>query len=171
MTGSHQCTLAVCSTFAEIHSTLTPQCIDALFGVRIPFQSLIQSPEGNPDSSPPVQSPVYVYTGHRTPVGNWYPRPSYIYPMTPETPGLSITFGTLLACRFFETKDCWTFSHCFYWISFCSRVYMYVLGINCPGKLKTISLGEGICTAKANHSWKNIFTHRKSKSTQNEVFL
>ena len=28
------------------------------------------SPEDNPDSSPPIQSPVYVYTGHRTPVGN-----------------------------------------------------------------------------------------------------
>ena len=33
---------AVCSVFAGIHSTLTPQCIDALFGVRIPFQSLVQ---------------------------------------------------------------------------------------------------------------------------------
>ena len=54
-TGSHQCTRAVCNTFAEINSTVTPWCIDALFGVRIPFQSLVQSPEGNPDSSPPVQ--------------------------------------------------------------------------------------------------------------------
>ena len=35
-----------------------PRCIDALFGVRIPFRSLVHSPEVNPDSSPPVQSPV-----------------------------------------------------------------------------------------------------------------
>ena len=47
-TGSHQCTRAFCSIFAGIHSTLTPRCIDALFGVRIPFQSLVQSPEGTP---------------------------------------------------------------------------------------------------------------------------
>ena len=40
------------------------RCIDALCGVRIPFQSLAQSPKGNPDSSPPVQSPVNVYTSH-----------------------------------------------------------------------------------------------------------
>ena len=37
---------------------LPTRCIDALFGARIPFQSLVQSPEDNPDSSPPVQSPV-----------------------------------------------------------------------------------------------------------------
>ena len=42
-TGSHQCTRAVCSTFAEIHSTVAPWCIDALFGVRIPLKSLVQS--------------------------------------------------------------------------------------------------------------------------------
>ena len=54
-TGSHQCTPAVCSTFTEIQSPVTPRCIDALFGV--PFQSLAQSRKGNPDSSPPVQSP------------------------------------------------------------------------------------------------------------------
>ena len=52
------------------NSFYPPRCIDALFGVRIPFQSQVQSPEGNPDSSPPIQSPIYVYTGHRTPVGN-----------------------------------------------------------------------------------------------------
>ena len=34
------------------------RCIDALFGVRIPFRSLVHNPEVNPDSSPPVQSPV-----------------------------------------------------------------------------------------------------------------
>ena len=34
----------------EIYSTHP----GALFGVRIPFQSQLQSPEGNPDSSPPV---------------------------------------------------------------------------------------------------------------------
>ena len=33
------------------------------------------------------------------------PRPFYIYPTTPETAGLSITFGTLSVCRSFETKD------------------------------------------------------------------
>ena len=63
----HQCTRAVCSTFAEIHCTVTPRCIDALFGVRMPFQSLAESPKGNPDSSPPVQSPVMftqVTVGH-----------------------------------------------------------------------------------------------------------
>ena len=60
-TGSHQCTRAVCSTFTEIHSTLTPRCIDALFGIRIPFQSLAQSPKGNPDSSPESS---HVYTSH-----------------------------------------------------------------------------------------------------------
>ena len=115
------------------------------------------SPEGNPDSSPPFQSPVYVCTHHRTPVGNWYLRPTYIYPMiaisekTPETPGLSITFGTLSACRSFETKDYWTFSHCFYRISFCSRVYMYVLGMRLT------------VTAKANHSRQKHFAHGKSK--------
>ena len=37
-TGSHQRTRAVCSIFAEIHPTLTPRCIDALFGVRIHFK-------------------------------------------------------------------------------------------------------------------------------------
>ena len=82
-TGSHQCTRAVCSTFAEIHSTVTPRCIDAA-----------QSPKGNPDSSPPVQSPVMF-----TQVTVLY------YTTTPETPGLSITFGTLSAIRSFETKD------------------------------------------------------------------
>ena len=69
-TNSHQCTRAVCSTFAEIHPTVTLWCIDALFGVSIPFQSLVQSTEGNPESRSPVQSPVHVYTGRRTPVGN-----------------------------------------------------------------------------------------------------
>ena len=29
-----------------------------------------------------------------------------------------------------EAKDCWTLSHCFYTISFCSRVYMYVHGMH-----------------------------------------
>ena len=117
-TGSHQCTPAVCwnSFYTE-----TP-CIDALFGVRIPFQSLVQSPEGNPNSCPSVQSPVHVYTGHKTPVGNWFPKPSYISPATPKNIGLSIAFGTLSTCRSFETKYYWTFSHCFYRISFCSRV-------------------------------------------------
>ena len=41
-----------------LNSFYTPRCIDALFGVRIPFQSLVQGPELNPDSSPPVESPV-----------------------------------------------------------------------------------------------------------------
>ena len=85
-TGSHQCTRAVCSIVAGIRSTLTPRCIDALFGVRIPFQSLVQSPIQIPVRQ--SSDPVHVYTGHRTPVGNWYPKP--IYPATPETPGLSI---------------------------------------------------------------------------------
>ena len=40
---------------------------------------LVLSPEVNPDSSPTVQSPVYVYTGHRTLVGNRFPRPTYIH--------------------------------------------------------------------------------------------
>ena len=35
------------------------------------------------------------------------------------------SFGILLACRSFEVKDYWTFSHCFYKISFSSCVYMY----------------------------------------------
>ena len=60
--NSSQTRLALTSVLgpfaAEIHSTVTPRCIDALCGVRIPFQSLAQSPKGNPDSSPPVQSPV-----------------------------------------------------------------------------------------------------------------
>ena len=38
-------------------------------------------------------------------------------------------FRLLLACRSFEAKDYWTFSHCFHRISFCSRVYMYVHGM------------------------------------------
>ena len=63
-TGSQQCTRAVCSTFTEIQSTVTPRCIDTLFRVRIPFQSLAQSLKSNPDSSPPFQSPVHVYTSH-----------------------------------------------------------------------------------------------------------
>ena len=35
-----------------------------------------------------------------------------------KTPGLSITFVTLSACRSFEAKGYWTFSHCFHRISF-----------------------------------------------------
>ena len=38
-----------------------PRCIDALFGVRIPFQSLAQRRKGNPDSSPETS---HVYTSH-----------------------------------------------------------------------------------------------------------
>ena len=45
----------------EIHST-HPGALMHNSGLE--FQ--VQSPEGNPDSSPPIQSPVYVYTGHRT---------------------------------------------------------------------------------------------------------
>ena len=41
-----------------LNSFYKPQCIDALFTVRIPFQSLVQSPDINPD---PVQSPVHVH--------------------------------------------------------------------------------------------------------------
>ena len=70
---------------------------------------------------------------------------------TPETPSLSITFGTLSACRSFETKDYWSFAHCFYRIFFCYRVYMYVLGM-----CLTV-------TAKAKHSWQKHFDHGKSK--------
>ena len=47
------------------NSFYPPRCIDALFGVRIPFQSQVQSPE----CSPPVQSPVHLYKGHRTAEG------------------------------------------------------------------------------------------------------
>ena len=70
---------------------------------------------------------------------------------TPETPGLSITFGTLSTCRSFKTKDYWTFSHCFYRISFSSRVYMYALGMRLN------------VTGKANHSRQNSLT-AKAKS-------
>ena len=143
------------------------------------------SPEGNPDSSPPVQSPVYVCTHHRTPVGNWYLRPTYIYPMiaiSENTQNAWSFYYTLSTCTYFETKDYWSF----YRISFCSRVYMYVLGMRL------------IVTAKANHSQqkqithsksnslmakanrsrqkqiargKKQFTHSKTKSTQNAIFL
>ena len=66
-----------------------------------------------------------------TQVTERYPKPS-IYPATPETPTLSITFGTLSACKSFEMKDYRASSHCFYRISLCSPVYMYVLaGICC----------------------------------------
>ena len=64
-----------------------------------------------------------------------------------------LTFGTLSACRSFETKDYCTFSHCFYRISFCFRVYMYVLGMHAL-----------TVTAKANHSRQKEFAHGKSKS-------
>ena len=131
------------------NSFYPPRCIDALFGVRIPFRSLIQRL-----IQIPVQSPIHVYTGHRTPVGNWYPTP--IYPMiaiseNTRTPGLSITFGTLSACRSFEMKDYQTFSHCFCRISFCSCVYMYILGMCLT------------FTVKANHSRQKQIAHGKSK--------
>ena len=67
------------------NSFYPPRCIDALFGSK-------SSPEGNPDSSPPVQRPVH---------GTERPRPSSIYPMTDNVCSL----GTLSACRSFETKD------------------------------------------------------------------
>ena len=122
------------------------RCIGALFRVRIPFRSQIQIPEVNPDSSPPVQSPGHLHTGHRIDTRDL---PIFIpwlrSQKTTETPGLSITFGTLSAFRSFETKDYWTFSPCFYRISFCSRVYMYVLGMRLTVTAKANSL-----TAKAN---------------------
>ena len=50
--------LALTSVLGPFGNSFYPsRCIDALFGVRIPFQSQVQSPEGNLDSSPPVQSP------------------------------------------------------------------------------------------------------------------
>ena len=55
-TGSHQCTRAICSIFAGIHSTLTPRCIDELFGARIPFQSPVQSAIQIPVRQSRVQS-------------------------------------------------------------------------------------------------------------------
>ena len=131
----------------------------------------------NPDSSPPLQNPVHVYTGHRTLVGNWYPRPTYIYPIiTPETPSLSITFGTLSACRSFETKDYWTFS----------LLVQDFLLLSC---LHVRSRNALTVTTKAIHSREKQFAHgtkanrsrqkqlhsgqkhRKSKSTQKLPYL
>ena len=151
-TGSHQCTQAVCSTFAEIHSILTSRCIDALFGVRIPFQTLAPSPKGIPDSSPPVQSCLHC------------PRPSYIYPTTPETAGLSITFGNLLACRSYY----WTFSHCFYRISFCSCLHvrsrrnlllLFTAGIGITHRVFHWQLLRELLIISYISKWKRTHTH------------
>ena len=102
-TGTRQCTQAVWSTFAEIHS--------AQPGALIRY------------------------------LGYWNFRLEFVMPhisqQTRDLPNLSydcdlwkdlvffITFGTLSACRSFEAKDYWTFSHCFHRISFCSRVYVH----------------------------------------------
>ena len=145
-----------------------PLCIDELFGAK-------SSPELNPDSSPLVQSLVHAWTGHRTPVGNWYPRPTYIYPIaiSENIRKAWFFYCALSACRSFGTKDYWTFSHCFYRMSFCSRVYMYVHRMRLT------------VMAKANHSWRNHFAHlkkkfshgkrnslmEKDKTIQNAIFL
>ena len=109
-------------------------------------------------TSPSVESPVYIFR----PLGNWYPNlPIFIVWLrslkTPETPGVSITFGTLSACRSFETKYYWTFSHCFYRISFCSRVYMYVRN-------------AFNVTAKANYSWEKRIAHSKTNQPRTRYF-
>ena len=50
--------LALTSVLGLFGNSFCPhRCMNAQFGVRIPFQSQVQSPEGNPDSSTPIQSP------------------------------------------------------------------------------------------------------------------
>ena len=147
------------------NSFYSPRCIDALFGFKIPFRSLVQIPEVNSDPSLPVQSPV-MFTRSQNARGNWYPRPIFILWLrslkTPETPDLSITFGTLSACRSFETKDYWTFSHCFYRIAFCSRVNnVHVLGM----RLTAV-------TAKASCSrQKQIHSRQKQINSECDIFI
>ena len=125
------------------NSFYPPWCIGALFRVRIPFQCLVQ----RVIQIPVRQSRVPFMFTQRSWEIDTRDLPIFILWLqslkTPETPGLSITFGTLSACRSFETKDYWTFFHCFYRISLCSRVYIYVFGI----------------------------AHGKNKSTQNAIFL
>ena len=94
---------------------------------------------------------------------------------TRETPGLSITFGTLSACRSIETKDYWT-SHCFYRISFCSRVYWnaFILLYGGPqlSREKQITHGKSISiTAKANSvtAKVNSLTAKANRSRQKQI--
>ena len=69
-----------------------------------------------------LEFPVKIREAHET---------YLIYPMISisGTSGLSITFGTLSACRSFKANDYRNISHRFHRTSFCSRVYMYVLGM------------------------------------------
>ena len=94
---------------------------------RLFMNALLNSIRENPDARvyPELQ---FMFT--QVTERSWEIEATYIYPMIiAKTPGLSFTFGTLPACRSFEAKDNLTSSHCFYRISFCSRVYMYVLGM------------------------------------------
>ena len=72
--------LPVCSGRLEYicwNSFYSPRCINSLFGVRISFQSPESRGKSRFQSARPESSPYL----HRTSVGNWYPRPTYIYPM------------------------------------------------------------------------------------------
>ena len=70
---------------------------------------------------------------------------------TPETPGLSITFGTLSACRSFETKDDWTFSHCSHDFLLLSCLYVCSQNaFNCCGKSKALTAKINSLKVKAN---------------------
>ena len=77
----------------------TPRCMDALFGVRILFRNVVQSPEVIPDSIPPIQSPVMFTQVTERPWEIDTRVPIFIQCLrslkTPETPGLSIrhSFG------------------------------------------------------------------------------
>ena len=155
-TGSHQCT-PVCSTFAEIHSTLTPQCIDALFGVIILFQSPVQSPEGNPNSSPPVQSP-FMFTQVTERLWEIHSRDLPIFILRHEKRLVFLLHLALfllvgLSKRKIIEPSLTAFTG-----------FPFVLVFTC-------TFSECVnCHGKSNHSREKQFAHDKSKSTQNEVF-
>ena len=98
-TGSHQCTRAVWSTFAEIHST-HPSALMHYSGLEFNFKVLVQSPEGK--SRFQSASPEATQCLHRSENARGkLIAETFLYL---STPGLSITFDTFSACGSFETK-------------------------------------------------------------------
>ena len=92
-TGTRQCIRAVCW-----HSLYPPRCIDALFWGHCNFRLGF----------------VMCQTSQHT-------RDLWLRSL--KTPGLSISFGTLSACRSFKAKDYWTISQRFHRTSFCSCLH------------------------------------------------
>ena len=129
---------------------LPTRCIDALFWVRIPFGTIDQSPEANPDSSPPVQSSYLCLWEIDT-----RDLPIFILWLqslkTLETPGLSITFGTFSATVFRNQRLLNLLSLLLQHFHLLSCLHARSRNaFNCHGKSKSLTAKTNSLTAKAN---------------------